>query len=94
MDNMTIEPRGGRDDGDIADGMIRTLATMLNRDPAAISTDTRFFDDLGFDSTSILLLLMQIENDLGVEFDPDTLEPDDLETVGALVDFVTKQLNS
>jgi acyl carrier protein len=76
----------------VAEDVIGTLATMLNREPGSISPGTRFFDDLGFDSTSILVLLMQLENDLGVEFDPETLEPEDLETIGSLVEFVTRQL--
>jgi acyl carrier protein len=76
----------------VAQDLIRSIAEMLNRDPASITRETRFFDDMGFDSTSILVLLMQIENKLGFEFDPDTLEPEDLETVGSLVGFVSRQI--
>ena len=75
----------------VADDMIKSLAKMLDREPASVTPETRFFEDLGFDSTSILVLLMQVENELGIEFDPDELEPDDLETVGALIRLVRRQ---
>jgi acyl carrier protein len=75
----------------VADTLVGSITELLDRDPASISPDTRFFEDLGFDSTSILVLLTQIETKLGIEFDPDELEPRDLETVGTLVDFVVRQ---
>jgi acyl carrier protein len=71
--------------------VIHSLAQMLNQDPVAITTSTRFFEDLSFDSTSVLELLMQLETDLGIEFDVETLEPADFDTVGALIAYVAKQ---
>jgi acyl carrier protein len=76
---------------DLDAGVIRSLAHMLSRDPESITTEMRFFEDLSFDSTSVLELLMQLETDLGVEFDVETLEPTDFETVGALVAYVARQ---
>ncbi|MDW5329526.1 acyl carrier protein [Plantactinospora sp. KLBMP9567] len=75
----------------VTENLVDVLAEMVDREPGSISMETRFFEDMGFDSTSILVLLMHIENNLGVQFDPDLLEPDDLETVGALVDFINRQ---
>lgn len=74
--------------------VVRSLAQMLSRDADSITAQTRFFEDLSFDSTSVLELLMQLETDLGVEFDAETLEPADFETVGALVAYVAKQAES
>jgi len=76
---------------DIDSAVIRSLAQMISRDPGSITTQTRFFEDLSFDSTSVLELLMQLETDLGVEFDVETLEPADFDTVGALVAYVARQ---
>ncbi|MEH1166499.1 acyl carrier protein [Micromonospora sp. CPCC 205539] len=77
--------------GGVAGDLVGAIADMLDREPASISRETRFFDDLGFDSTSILVLLTQIETRLSFEFDPDELEPQDLETVGSLISFVERQ---
>ncbi|WP_439959572.1 acyl carrier protein, partial [Streptomyces luteocolor] len=71
---------------------ITALATMRDRDPDSITENTRLFDDLGFDSTSILELLMALEDELDFEFDPETLEPDDFETVGSLAAYAARQL--
>lgn len=76
---------------DVGSAVIRSLARMLDREPDSITPATRFFEDLSFDSTSVLELLMQLETDLGVEFDAETLEPADFETVGALAAYVVKQ---
>lgn len=78
----------------VTENFVDMLAEMVNREPGSISMDTRFFEDLGFDSTGILMLLMHIENHLGVEFDPDLLEPDHLETVGTLVEFIDRQMDA
>ncbi|MFJ8004002.1 acyl carrier protein [Streptomyces fagopyri] len=77
---------------DITAEVIATLAGMVQRDPAELSPETRFFDDLYFDSTNVLELLMQLETDIGVEFDPEILEPSDFEKVGSLVDYVRRAL--
>lgn len=75
----------------IETAVINSLAQMLKQDPAGITASTRFFEDLQFDSTSVLELLMELEIDLGVEFDVETLEPADFDTVGALVSYVARQ---
>jgi acyl carrier protein len=67
------------------------LARVLKRDADTISESSRLFDDLGLDSTSVLELLLELENDLGVEFDPDTLEQEHFGTVGTLATYVTAQ---
>jgi acyl carrier protein len=76
---------------DVSEEIIRVLASMSSSDPSALSRQTRLFDDLAFDSTTVLEFLMQLEDTLGVEFDPFTLTPEDFETVGALLDYVTGQ---
>jgi acyl carrier protein len=78
--------------GALAGQVIHVLAGMVRRDAASVQADTRLFDDLGFDSTAVLELLMQLEDEFGVEFDPYEVEPRDFETVGTVVEFVGKQL--
>ena len=67
------------------------LGAMLSRESSEIHERTRLFDDLGLDSTSVLELLMRLEDDLSVEFDTDTLEQRHFETVGSLADYVIEQ---
>ncbi|WP_093171126.1 acyl carrier protein [Sinosporangium album] len=77
---------------DVIGVVIATLAEMQSRGPESISAEMRFFEDLSFDSTSVLELLMRLENELDVEFDPETLEPSDFETVRSLALYVEEQL--
>lgn len=76
---------------DVSEEIIRILANMSESELGGISRQTRLFDDLAFDSTTVLEFLMELEDTLGVEFDPFTLTPEDFETVGALLDYVTGQ---
>ncbi len=78
----------------VQDAVIRTLAGLLQREPASIDADAELFGDLGLDSTGFLEVLMQTESELGFEFDPYDLEPRDFETVGTLVAFVRKQIEA
>lgn len=71
--------------------VIESVARMVSRDPGSVSQDTRFLDDLNFDSTMVLELLMNLETDLDTEFDPETLEPSDFDTVGTLIAYVARQ---
>jgi len=84
-------PTGSDATHDVAREIVRLLATMQQTDPDSITPSTRLFDDLGMDSTTFLELLMDLETELGVEFDPYTLEPRDFETVRALTAYVRRQ---
>ncbi len=55
-----------------------------------MTATTRLFDDLDLDSTSVLGLLMALEDSLDMEVDPESLEQHHLETVGSLTDFVVE----
>ncbi|MEU8890061.1 acyl carrier protein [Streptomyces sp. NPDC048442] len=90
---MTTHTGPSADLARITQTMITALAEMRGREASSLSADTRLFDDLGFDSTSVLELLMRLEDDLGFEFDPETLEPDDFETVGSLAAQAARQLD-
>ncbi|WP_336783730.1 acyl carrier protein [Paenibacillus illinoisensis] len=70
------------------------LAEVLNMEAdQAINLDTSLFDELHLDSTSVLELLMTLEDRIdGLEIDPDELEPDVFDTVGSLAAYIEKQL--
>ena len=64
------------------------LREVLNRDLDGITEDTRLFEDLAVDSTSVIELLMGLEDAIALEVDPDSLDPESFETVGSLTDYV------
>ncbi|AUH39374.1 acyl carrier protein [Streptomyces sp. CMB-StM0423] len=73
---------------DLAAKVIRSLEVVLRKDLAEATAQTKLFEELGLDSTSVLELLMTLEDDHGIEIDPETLEPEHLETVGAVCAFI------
>ncbi|MEU9329629.1 acyl carrier protein [Streptomyces canus] len=68
-----------------------SLAKSMKLDPDTIGEDSRLFDELGLDSTTVLELLMTIEEELEMEFDTDILEQHHFKTVGTLATFVQEQ---
>lgn len=94
MDTTGVENRSEAATDTVAEDVVRLLAGLLQRDPASIGRDAQLFGDLGLDSTGFLEVLIQAENDLGIEFDPYDLEPHDFETVDTLISFVRKQIEA
>jgi acyl carrier protein len=64
------------------------LASVLNREIPALTEQLRLFEDLALDSTSVIELLMGLEDTIDLQIDPDELEPEVFRTVGTLVDYV------
>lgn len=53
-----------------------------------ISDDTRLLEDLGFDSVSLMQLIIEIEEEFGIEFSDINFEQ--VETVGKMFIYVQK----
>jgi len=68
--------------------VVKALEVTLGIPLADVSADTSLFNTLGLDSTGVLDLLMNLEDELGVEIEADTLELTDFATVGSLVSYV------
>ncbi|GAA2786239.1 acyl carrier protein [Saccharopolyspora taberi] len=64
------------------------LTEVLEREVSGLSAEDRLFEDLHLDSTSVLELLMALEDGIGVEIDPETLDMDDFQSVGTLTDYL------
>jgi acyl carrier protein len=64
------------------------LSSVLNRDIPELSEDDRLFEDLALDSTSVIELLMSLEDTIDLEIDTDELEPEVFKTVGSLTDYI------
>ncbi|RFU83333.1 acyl carrier protein [Streptomyces triticagri] len=64
------------------------LAEVLERQLPDITEDTRLFDDLRLDSSSVLELLLLVEDSTSAAVDPETLDIDHLRTVRSFADYV------
>ena len=67
-----------------------SLSEVLNRELPELTEQTRLFEDLALDSTSVIELLMGLEDTIGLEIDPDDLEPEVFQTVGRLTDYIER----
>lgn len=80
------------DRASVVAAVLAALVEVLDRPLPEATEATRLFDDLGIDSTSVLGLLMNLEDTLDIEIDTDSLEQHHLETVGTLADFTLENL--
>ncbi|MFC9285567.1 acyl carrier protein [Streptomyces sp. NPDC057052] len=76
------------DNATTADALRNALAEVLHKELPELTPSTRLFSDLALDSTSVIELLMELEDTLGLQIDPDELTPDVFETVGSLNAYV------
>jgi acyl carrier protein len=87
---MTVTTAQQIDSQNILDAIVAALAEVLGQDLSGVTEQTRLFDDLSLDSTSVLGLLMALEDGLDMQVDPEQLEQRHLETVGSLAGFVAE----
>lgn len=64
----------------------KELAEYFEIDPAKITLDTKFVDDLGADSLALMELMFNLENETGKTIDDDVM--DTVKTVGDLVNYI------
>ena len=74
----------------ILEKLIALAAEQLDVKPEEIRMDTRLKEDLGADSASVMMLVMDIESEFGITFDDDAIET--VKTVGDLVAYIEKKL--
>ena len=73
---------------EIVDHIRVALSAVLNREVVEFDLDSRLFEDLALDSTSVIELLMSLEDTIGLEIDPDELGPESFRTVGSLTEYI------
>lgn len=71
--------------------VIQLVIEGLGADPAKVTAEARFEQDLGADSLDVAWLQSDIEDQLGVSFTP--AETETLTTVGALAAAVANRLS-
>jgi acyl carrier protein len=77
----------------IVSAIEQALTDVLQRPVSGMAEETRLFDDLHLDSTSVLELLMALEDAVGIEVDPESLEVSDFKTIGTLAGYVSDNLD-
>lgn len=70
----------------------KSLSEVLERPVTGLTDEVRLFEDLHLDSTSILQLLMELEDAVDISVDPEDLDMDDFKSVGSLTDYVLSQV--
>ncbi|MFF4751984.1 phosphopantetheine-binding protein [Streptomyces sp. NPDC002514] len=70
----------------------KALGEVLEREIAELTEDTRLFDDLRLDSSSVLELLLLVEDSTEIAVDPEDLDIDHLRTVRSFADYVESLL--
>ncbi len=66
------------------------IAEVLNVDPAEITRETTFEDDLGADSLDLFQIIMGIEEKLNLEVDTDAIE--NVKSVGEAEELIKNTL--
>ncbi|MFD5752240.1 acyl carrier protein [Streptomyces sp. NPDC059092] len=64
------------------------LTDVLERAVTGLTGDVKLFADLHLDSTTMLEMLMFLEDSIGLVVDPEELDADDFVSVDTFTDFV------
>ncbi|MFL6141267.1 MAG: phosphopantetheine-binding protein [Labedaea sp.] len=64
------------------------LVRLLELDATEVTEDTNMADELGLSSSLGLELLLELEEQLGIQIDVETMDPDELQTVGELATYI------
>lgn len=73
---------------DVVSALETALTEVLDRPVSDLTGKTRLFDDLHLDSTTMLEMLMSLEDSIGLVVEPEDLDVDDFESVDTFTDFV------
>ncbi|MEU7033769.1 acyl carrier protein [Streptomyces sp. NPDC046237] len=64
------------------------LTDVLERPVTGLTGEVKLFDDLHLDSTTMLEMLMALEDSIDLVVDPEELDADDFISVDTFTDFV------
>lgn len=73
---------------DVVTALKSALSEALEQEITELDGGVRLFDDLHLDSTSMLEVLMSLEDSIGLEVSPEDLEMEAFESVDTLTDFI------
>jgi acyl carrier protein len=78
---------------EIVEHLRNSLAVVLDRPLPEFDAQTRILEDLGLDSMRFIELLMSLEDTIGLEVDPESLEPEVFQSAGSLADYIGTRLD-
>ena len=70
--------------------VIAMVAEQLGVPAAQVKPESRMKEDLGADSASIMMLVMDVENEFGIEVEDDAIEM--VKTVADMVAYIEKKM--
>ncbi|GAA4321879.1 phosphopantetheine-binding protein [Streptomyces venetus] len=76
----------------VVESVETALTEVLEREVSGLTPEVRLFEDLHLDSTSVMEMLMSLEDSMDVAVDPETLDMDDFMTVGTLTAYLQRLL--
>ncbi|TDV98375.1 acyl carrier protein [Halomonas alkaliantarctica] len=68
------------------------LENVLGESVGKLNFDMRMFEDLHMDSTTMLESLLELEEKLGFDIDPEELDMEDFLTVNAYTEFLVQSV--
>lgn len=71
--------------------LLRFAEDNLGLDPAEVNEDTPLFSSGLIDSTSMVDLIVYIESEADVTFEPDDVSLDNLDTISRILSFVASR---
>lgn len=76
----------------VEERVIKVVADQLSAKPEDIQNDTSFVNDLGADSLDQVELIMELEEEFGIEIPEGTVEK--IQTVGQAIDHIQEAVDS
>ena len=65
------------------------IAAQFDKDPETLSAKTRLVEDLGADSANVMVLILDLENEFGIEVEDDIIMT--LKTVDDVVKYIEQK---
>ncbi|MFB7226344.1 acyl carrier protein [Streptomyces fimicarius] len=78
------------DDNTIVAQVETALSEVLEREVTGLTEDIRLFEDLHLDSTSVMEMLMELEDSMKIVIDPENLDMDDFQTIATLTGYLRR----
>jgi acyl carrier protein len=72
----------------------KALTEVLERPVTGLDGQVKLFDDLHLDSTTMLEMLMALEDSIGLTVDPEDLDVDDFISVDTFTAFVLERMST
>ena len=70
--------------------LVAMVAEQLGVAAAEVKAESRLKEDLGADSASIMMLVMDVENEFGIEVEDDAIEK--VKTVGDMAKYIEEKM--